>query len=143
MPGGSSGSTSFYRSNRASKFDCASTTNARVCEGIVFNQAKPGTYVFEQLILEWKTSDAENKLALDINNACDIPPGKLVYLGTFDSELNSKEGGGLFAPEQVKYNIRILQDDSDVSTALQTFRNRYPLLYERFKDNVEKASWQR
>lgn len=115
---------------------------------LVMTEAKPKEYYFSKLyfligisssttttIGGTITSTTTTFLEPPINKAIFISPNRLVYLGVFDMELNSKENNNY------NYTLNISQGQDNFKEDIKSFQNLYPTLYEQFKDNMEFANW--
>lgn len=73
-----------------------------------------------------------------IFKSCSIPSGSLVYLGAIEVNFTKViQGEGSNIDTVTKVNISYDDYDSD----LAKFQKAYPKLYEQFKDNVVKVTW--
>lgn len=111
-------------------------------------EIKPGEYTLDNIyfLMEHYNSytvgqggtTATNYFTIDVDKTYDIPPGKLLYLGEFDVEFVSKKNvenkGNVYT-----YNVKINQNTDDFNRNLKIVQERYPLLYNQFKNNVDIA----
>ena len=115
-------------------------------ESMVFVGSKSGEYLFrdvrfylytDQIPNYWKggTVDRDVFLTVPIHKTCSITQGRLMYLGTIQIEI-VREGKNGYS-----YRVHIVQDTSDFESALKEFQKTYPVLYKRFKNKVDTASW--
>lgn len=110
------------------------TTGAEIYRGdplipffFVF-ETEPGEYLFKSI---WVFSDLRWYFHhLDTTLSISIPSGSLVYLGLVELKV-----------VEFDYEINIKNDiKNEFEKSLKALREKYPLLYEKYKDKVVTAS---
>ena len=102
-------------------------------------EVKPGEYTLDSIYLLMSlVYKPSYYFTIDVNKTFDIPPGKLLYLGEFDVEFVSKKI--IKNMENVLlYNFQSSHNIDDFNRNLTIVQERYPLLYNQFKNNADVA----
>lgn len=71
--------------------------------------------------------------------SCSIPEGSLVYIGVI--EITFKKLIWEQSKEFLDFKSNIVVNNDDFDTDIVNFKQKYPKVFEQFKDNIVKTTW--